>query len=716
MAFPGSGPDRSGAPRFQQVRLAIVGFTTALVCALLGFAGYDVWRDYRDSVAEASRTGQNLARTLEEHAAGVFRRADLILSSVAEAAQRSGAGTEAPSVRALLTTYAASLSTRETLLLVDASGEVRFDPRDPGLQLNVADRDYFAVHRDRSDADLYVSASLVSLSGAERLVGLSRRLATPDGAFAGIVLYGIGAAYFRELYSALAIGAVSNVTLWDGAASRVLARYPPDERLMERTFEIGELYERVRRNQRVGVFQSVSPLDGVERMVSYRKLADAPFVVSVGLASTDYLKRWLDTLPSYLAAVAGVALTIIAMSALLVYQLRRWATSEARLAAVVANVPGAIYTRRVEGDGRTSYPWVSAGVVDIHGFDAEAAMRDPALMLDAIHPDDWKSYEQLLADSAASSTPIAWEGRILRRDGGTRWVQVLSRPHPASGGATEWDGVILDITERKRMEAALHTAREAADAANRSKSQFLANMSHELRTPLNAILGFSEILQAEYFGALNVKQREYIGDIHRSGVYLLQVISNILDISKIEAGKDELVEETVHLAPLVQTQLSLLMPQAQNGNIKLVTDIPPTVPALRADGMKVKQMLLNLLSNAIKFTPSGGTVTVTARLDSGPGEANSGLTLAVSDTGIGMRPEDIPAALEPFRRLDSGRALRSLGTGLGLPITKAQIEQHGGRLEIDSAPGQGTRVRLRFPASRVLHEPVASQPAVPPTC
>ncbi|MBV8166373.1 MAG: PAS domain-containing protein [Alphaproteobacteria bacterium] len=698
------------------MRLAIVAFTAALVCALFAFAGFDMWRDYRDSMGEAARTGQNLARTLEEHAAGVFRRADLILSSVAEAAQRSGAGTDAPSVRALLATYAASLGGQEILVLVDASGEVRFDPRDPDLKLNLADRDYFAVHRDRPDADLYVSSSLVSLLGPGRLVGLSRRLSTPEGGFAGIVLYGVGSAYFRELYSALVIGAASNVTLWDGSATRVLARYPPDERVMGRSFQVGELYDQVRQGQRVGIFQSVSPLDGIERMVSYRKLADAPFVVSVGLAESDYLRRWLEVLPAYLAAVVGVALTIVAMSALLVYQLRRWAASEARLEAVITNVPGTIYTRRVDADGRTTYPWISAGVVDIQGFTAEAAMRDPALMLGAIHPDDWQSYAALLADSATNGTPITWEGRILRRDGGTRWVQVLSRPRLASGGATEWDGVILDITERKRMEAALHAAREAADAANRSKSQFLANMSHELRTPLNAILGFSEILQAEDCSALNVKQREYIGDIHRSGVYLLQVISNILDISKIEAGKDELVEETVSLAALVQTQLSLMMPQAQNGNIKLVTDIPPTLPALRADGMKVKQMLLNLLSNAIKFTPPGGVVTVTARLEAGPGEAGGGLALSVSDTGIGMRPEDVPAALEPFRRLDSGRALRSLGTGLGLPITKAQIEQHGGRLAIESAPGQGTRVILHFPASRVLHEATASQTETRPAC
>jgi PAS domain S-box-containing protein len=703
MVFPDGGGDGGGQARFRQVRLAILGFTAVLVCALLGFAGFDLWRDYRDTVAEASRGGQNLARTLEEHAAGVFRRADLMLSSVAEATRRAG-GADAPAVRALLTAYAAFLPPAETLVVVDPEGNVRFDPRAPDTRLNVSDRDYFAVHRDRSDGRLYVSSSLVSLGGPARTVSLSRRLSTLDGQFAGVVLYAVGTSYFRELYSSLAIGALSNVTLWDGTAARVLARFPPDEQVMGRSFEVGELFRDVRDGRTVGTFQSVSPLDGVERMVSYRKLVDAPFVVSVGIASTDYLKRWRDLLPSYLLAVAAVVVALVAMSALLVYQLRRWAASEARLAAVVANVPGALYQRRIDADGKTTYPWVSAGVFDIHGFTAEAAMRDPTLLFDAIHPDDWKTYEPLLQASAATSTPLTWEGRTMRQDGTYRWVRVMSRPRRVSGGATEWDGVILDITDRKRMEAALHAAREAADTASRSKSQFLANMSHELRTPLNAILGFSEILQAEYFGTLNVKQREYVGDIHRSGVYLLQVISNILDISKIEAGKDELVEETIHLAPLIQAQLGLMMPQARSGDIKLVAEIPPTLPALRADPVKVKQMLLNLLSNGIKFTPTGGTVTVTARLEAASGTPG-GLALAVADTGIGMRSEDIPAALEPFRRLDSGRTLRSLGTGLGLAITKAQIELHGGTLAIDSAPDTGTRVTLHFPADRVVADP-----------
>ncbi|MBV8169323.1 MAG: PAS domain-containing protein [Alphaproteobacteria bacterium] len=702
MVFPGSAPDGSGQPRFRQVRLAILGITAVVLCALFAFVGFGAWRDHRDAMDEATRTSQNLARTLEEHAAGVFRRADLLLSSLAQAVQTAG-GIDSPSVRALVASYDGFLHAEERLVLVDVDGVVAVDPRDPDAHANVADWEDFRLHRERADGALHVSAALVSVPGPGLSVGLSRRLSSADGRFAGVVIYAVRASYFRELYSSLAIGSAGTVTLWDSNSARVLARFPSDERAMGRSFEAGPLFQRIRAGQVVGTFTAPSPLDRIDRLLSYRKLADAPFAVSIGLADVDYLRRWRDGLQGDLIAVAAVTITIIAMAWLLLHQLRRSAASEARLAAVVANVPGAIYQRRVDADGRLSYPWVSAGISEIHGFTAEEAMRDSRLLFDAIHPGDWKAYEPLLADSAANQTPLAWEGRIIRQDGGIRWVQVMSRPRRLPGGGMEWDGVIVDITERKRMEAALHAAREAADAANRSKTQFLANMSHELRTPLNAILGFSEILQAEYFGPLNVKQREYVGDIHRSGVHLLQVISNILDISKIEAGKDELIEETVHLTPLVQAQLALVMPQAQNGQIKLVAEIPPMLPPLRADPVKVKQMLLNLLSNAIKFTPPGGTVTVAARLE-GSADARGGMSLTVSDTGIGMSPDDIPAALEPFRRLDNGRMLRSLGTGLGLAITKAQIELHGGRLDITSAAGVGTRATLYFPPERVLPE------------
>ncbi|MEJ0069289.1 MAG: hypothetical protein WDO24_11800 [Pseudomonadota bacterium] len=266
------------------------------MCTLIGFAGFDIWRGHQDAIEDASRTSQNLARTLEEHADGIFRRADLMLSSVAQATLQPGGGPDSATTMALIAAYAALLHPQETLILVDATGTVRFDPRDPVGHPNLADRDYFLVHRDRPGNDLFASSSLVSFAGPSRFVGLSRRLTTVDGHFAGIIVYAVGGAYFRELYSSLNIGAASNVTLWDGAAARVLARFPPDERVMGRSFEIGELFERVQ-GERVGQFSSVSPLDGVNRLVSYRKLTDAPFVVSVGLAETDYLRRWRDSLP-----------------------------------------------------------------------------------------------------------------------------------------------------------------------------------------------------------------------------------------------------------------------------------------------------------------------------------------------------------------------------------------------------------------------------------
>src|SRR5271154_4963848 len=208
MVFRGGSSDGSGETRFRQVRLAIVVFTAVLVCAVIGFVGFDIWRGYRDAVDEASRTSQNLARTLEEHADGIFRRADMMLSSIVQASLQMGAGPDSTATLSLSAAYATLLNPHETLILIDAAGTVRFDPRDPFSHPNLGDRDYFVVHRDRPSSELYTSSALISIAGPGRSVGLSRRLSTPAGEFAGVVLYGVGGAYFRELYSSLSIGSV----------------------------------------------------------------------------------------------------------------------------------------------------------------------------------------------------------------------------------------------------------------------------------------------------------------------------------------------------------------------------------------------------------------------------------------------------------------------------------------------------------------------------
>jgi signal transduction histidine kinase len=225
-------------------------------------------------------------------------------------------------------------------------------------------------------------------------------------------------------------------------------------------------------------------------------------------------------------------------------------------------------------------------------------------------------------------------------------------------------------------------------------------MSHELRTPLNAVIGFSEILKDELLGPLGTpKYVEYCGDIHDSGLHLLRIINDILDLSKLEVGQFRLREGSVDLAEVCHAALRLLQVPADAAGLTLACEVPAGLPPVRADEIRLKQIIANLLSNAVKFTPSGGRVTLSARLDGG------GIVIAVSDTGIGMRAEDIPLALERFRQIDTVFGRRHEGTGLGLPLSKLLAELHGGRLEVDSRPGAGTTVRVVLPAERVIPLP-----------
>jgi len=286
--------------------------------------------------------------------------------------------------------------------------------------------------------------------------------------------------------------------------------------------------------------------------------------------------------------------------------------------------------------------------------------------------------------AAALETPTG-EMRIA----GDRWLR-LSRSERPDGSFML---IASDITLLKEREAVLHAAKEQAEAANRAKTEFLTNMSHELRTPLTAIIGFSEIIANESFGSVGQpKYREFAGDILHSGRHLLDVINDMLDIAKLQSGMAELRLRRVPSRGIIDAAVRIVRKKAEQAGISLELVVPSDLPMILADHLRLRQVLLNLLSNAIKFTPAGGTVSVVAE------QCEAGLAITVRDTGIGMAPEDIPRALQPFVQVDNSFARQHGGTGLGLPLSKLFVDLHGGRFEIHSELGKGTSVTIVLPA------------------
>jgi PAS domain S-box-containing protein len=352
---------------------------------------------------------------------------------------------------------------------------------------------------------------------------------------------------------------------------------------------------------------------------------------------------------------------------------------------------------------RGDITWMSAGAEALFGLRAASVIDTPlADLMDKPSAKTVRDYVAALGDRGLSS--LFNSGREvtakMQEDGGeVPLFLTMRRVSGAISGIPEsaYCAVLRDITQWKKTETDLREARDRAEASSRQKSEFLARMSHELRTPLNAILGFSDVMRKGEFGKLGSESYEgYANDIHTSGEYLLSLVNDLLDLSKVEAGRLELNFTSVDLGGVIDTCMQLMQNEATAGRVVLRKSIAERLPQVVADQRSVKQVVLNLISNAIKFTDPGGQVIIAARVTGG-GE----LLLSVSDTGVGMDEDQLKEALEPFSRIETvGREAQ--GTGLGLPLTKALVEANRAQFSISSEPRKGTRVDITFPTTRVL--------------
>ncbi|SDG45338.1 PAS domain-containing sensor histidine kinase [Roseospirillum parvum] len=355
---------------------------------------------------------------------------------------------------------------------------------------------------------------------------------------------------------------------------------------------------------------------------------------------------------------------------------------------------------QTDADNRLVF--ISEKAAELTGLLSEDAFAPDGPLIDQ----DWdqEGWRQHMDDMAARRP---FKDFVYRTrpgsDGVSRFIRVSGVPlFDRHGLFCGYRGTGSDITAQMQAAEDLRAAMRAAEAANRTKSEFLATMSHELRTPLNAIIGFSETMAMGVFGQVsNPAYRGYVNDIKASGEHLLTLVNDILDVSRVEIGEIELFEEDVALADLTGSVLRLVQPRARQAGIVPTITVPVDLPRLRCDQTRIKQALTNLLINAVKFTPSGGSVGLSAWRD----EADGTLVMEVADSGIGMSPEQAQRALKPFAQVDSSLARKYEGAGLGLPLAKSLTELHGGTLSIDSAEGQGTRVRLTLPAERLVMSP-----------
>ena len=320
-------------------------------------------------------------------------------------------------------------------------------------------------------------------------------------------------------------------------------------------------------------------------------------------------------------------------------------------------------------------------------------------LFERVHVADRPAYMTALSRALVNGAAMSVEFRLRRASPAETpryvWVELRCRPVGPTAVDPNRPGIVAvtrDISERKAQESELTRTRDEAESASRAKTQFLASMSHELRTPLNAVIGFSEILNRELFGALGeARYRDYARLIHESGEHLLHVVNEILDMSKIEAGKFKIVKEPFDVAPLVKSCCELLRHTAEQRSLSLIMDVTPGIPELAADKRACKQMLLNVISNAIKFTDAGGWVRVSAR------EADGNVEFSVADNGVGIAEADLPRLGNPFVQAHGAYDRSYDGAGLGLSVVKGLARLHGGRLELKSVLGHGTTVGIVLP-------------------
>lgn len=699
-------------------RVIIVGFTGLVCLAIIALDALVLWRDRNVALDHARQNTTNLARSIAQHAEDTVRGVDSTLIGLAEWMQVNGNGAWQPRLQNLLDKQGATLPQITALSFVDANGTVTASSLQQAVGTSVADRAYFQFHRDRPLGGLFVGPAVFGHVTHEFTIPVSRRIDAADGSFAGVALATINAAYFQRLYDTFDIGPNGSILL-ASADGFLLVRRPFSQENVGRDLRQGGIFRDLLPKAPVGSAEIRSSTDGVVRLNAYRRLDAYPLVIAVARSHDDIFAEWNDSARNF---VIGSVLMVGALALLGLFLtrqigLREAADKTAKQAAIDAATAADAYRQLADSsrdmilklDLNRNYhrSYVSPAALDVLGYTPEEMHEIHPFS--QIHPDDIDWVQGTMRHMAAGQERGTIIYRMRHKDGRWIWVEGYLRliRDPETGQAREILGTVRDISARKSAEDALQQAKAEAERANQAKSEFLTSMSHELRTPMNGILGFGQLLATSHFGSLTVRQKEFVDAILDSGRHLLGLIDDILQLSKIEAGKLTVTPEPVSLLTLLKSVSANLQGEARKYGVTLIgSDAGLGMPDVWADRTRLAQAIINLGSNAIKYNRANGSVTFRCETIGA-----DRVRISVLDTGIGI-PEDRQKELfQPFNRLGAERGVVE-GTGIGLSLTRRLVELMDGSLGYVSRPGEGSCFWIDVPVStRQVQPDVAEVPA-----